>query len=472
MVHFISLREKKNYETFYNWFTFQDEKFLCICYSSNGTYTLQQSVPDTITSWVINAFSIDPSTGLGLTKIPRRLEVFQPFFVSLNLPYSIKRGEILSIPVAIFNYMDNDADAEIIIHNNDSDFDFIDGNSTAVGDLERKMMISVTANHGADTTFKIRPKKIGSIAIKVTATTPLAGDSIVQILHVEPEGIPKFKNKAIFIDLNEVTSLESMLTVDIPDDILLDSLKIDVNCVGDLLGGTIKNLNKLIRLPSGCGEQNMLNFVPNIVILRYLKTIGQLKPEIERKAKSYTEKGYQRQLTYRHSDGSFSAFGKSDRSGSTWLTAFVAKSFRQATSFVDIDENVIDDALKWLSKQQNGDGSFTEIGTVSHKAMQGGLMSSGKGIALTAYILTAFLENKDIETTYDETINKAIQFITKSLEAQHDVYTLAVVAYALQLAEYHGKDKVLDQLVRKATTKGKIQSISIFWKLLTKQKIR
>lgn len=264
---------------------------------------------------MISAFSIDPITGLGLTKTPRRLDVFQPFFVSLNLPYSIKRGEILSIPVAIFNYMDNNTEAEITIHNTDDEYEFVTENSTMISNVEHKMMVLVTANHGASALFKIRPKKIGTMTIKVSAISPLAGDSIVQILHVQPEGIAKFKNKALFVDLNEATTLESMLTVDVPDNIISDSLKIDVNCVGNLFGGTIKNLNKLIRLPSGCGEQNMLNLVPNIVILKYLKAIGQLKPEIATKVKMYTEKGYQRELTYRHSDGSFSAFGKSDKKG-------------------------------------------------------------------------------------------------------------------------------------------------------------
>lgn len=173
--------------------------------------------------------------------------------------------------------------------------------------------------------------------------------------------------------------------------ILTDTLKIHVNCVGNLFAAAIKNLNKLIRLPSGCGEQNMLNFVPNIVMLRYLKAIGQLRPDINRKAILYTEKGYQRQLTYRHSDGSFSAFGKSDKTGSTWLTAFVAKSFQQAAAFIDIDEAAIDAALKWLAQKQNADGSFTEIGSISYKSMQGG---AGKGVALTAYVLIAFLEHK------------------------------------------------------------------------------
>lgn len=135
----------------------------------------------------------------------------------------------------------------------------------------------------------------------------------------------------------------------------------------------------------------MLNFVPNIVVLDYLKATNQLKSDIESKAKKYMESGYQRELSYKHKDGSFSAFGENDKNGSTWLTAFVARSFRQAATHIDVEEKVIEDALTWLSKIQAPNGSFPEVGQVSHKDMQGG---AGQGIALTAYTLVAFLENK------------------------------------------------------------------------------
>jgi CD109 antigen len=46
---------------------------------------------------------------------------------------------------------------------------------------------------------------------------------------------------------------------------------------------------------------------------------NQLTQAIEDKALRYMETGYQQELTYRHQDGSFSAFGNSDPSGSTWL---------------------------------------------------------------------------------------------------------------------------------------------------------
>jgi len=37
-----------------------------------------------------------------------KVEAFRPFFVSLNLPYSVVRGEHLVLEADVFNYMDQD----------------------------------------------------------------------------------------------------------------------------------------------------------------------------------------------------------------------------------------------------------------------------------------------------------------------------------------------------------------------------
>lgn len=167
---------------------------------------MEQNVPDTITSWIISAFSISEDNGFGLTKSTRKLEVFQPFFVSLNLPYSVKRGEILSVPVIVFNYLENDVDAEVVLHNHDNEFDFIDSNNSIVDENILKKMISITSNNGGSVSFMIRPKKIGFISIKASVNSLYAGDTIMHVLNVKSEGIRKFGNKAlvskhcIFID--------------------------------------------------------------------------------------------------------------------------------------------------------------------------------------------------------------------------------------------------------------------------------
>lgn len=349
---------------------------------------------------MISAFSIDPEKGLALTKISQPLEVFQSFFISMHLPYSVKRDEVLSIPVLLFNYLKTDMDTEISFFNEDNEFEFMQEESSDNKTDERKVQtkqVTINKRDSISVPFLIRPTKVGPISIKVIAKSAIASDAILKILLVEPEGIPKYGNEVVFIDLRKSDSLQTNVKFVIPDDVVPDSLRIEASCLGDILGGTIKNLQKLIRMPLGCGEQNMLNFVPNIVILDYLTATEQLNNEIKETAKKYMEKGYQRQLIYKHSDGSFSAFGKSDKSGSTWLTAFVAKSFRRAARYIDIEDRIIEMALKWLSNLQREDGSFPEVGRILHKEMQSG---SGNGVALTAYALIAFLENQVFDSLH------------------------------------------------------------------------
>jgi hypothetical protein len=67
------------------------------------------------------------------------------------------------------------------------------------------------------------------------------------------------------------------------------------------------------------------------------------------------------------------------------------KSFQQAMPYINIEDSIVQDALRWLSIQQAANGSFPEVGKVIHQDMQGG---SAKGLALTAYTLIVFLENQ------------------------------------------------------------------------------
>lgn len=45
--------------------------------------------------------------------------------MSLNLPYSVIRGEVVAIPVLVFNYFDDDITAEVILKN-EGEFEFAD----------------------------------------------------------------------------------------------------------------------------------------------------------------------------------------------------------------------------------------------------------------------------------------------------------------------------------------------------------
>lgn len=212
---------------------------------ADGKGVVTKKVPDTITSWIITGFSMDSTTGLGLTTLPKKLTVFQPFFVTTNLPYSIKRGEVVAIPIIVFNYMETDQDVDVTLFNNDDEFEFAEDGKMSTK-IEMKKKILVKPNVGTSVSFMIKPKKAGNIKIKVVASSAVAGDGFEQLLIVEPEGITQYMNKALFIDLRNVQDFKTDYKIIIPENAVPDSTKIEVSAIGDILGPTIDNLDKLM----------------------------------------------------------------------------------------------------------------------------------------------------------------------------------------------------------------------------------
>ncbi|XP_033624111.1 C3 and PZP-like alpha-2-macroglobulin domain-containing protein 8 isoform X2 [Asterias rubens] len=202
--------------------------------------------------------------------------------------------------------------------------------------------------------------------------------------------------------------------------------------IGDVMGPTLNNLHNLIRLPFGCGEQNMIHFAPIVYVMHYLQHTNQLDKETEIEANTFLVQGYQRQLTYRRHSGSYSAFGESDTSGSMWLTAFVLKSFAQSHRFIYIDPKELQMSKQWIISHQQEDGSFPPVGRVLNKDIQGGIQGNSR-IPLTAYVLVA-LREAGVETDEEKkAVSTAQKFLEDNVGAIVDPYTAALTAYALTL---------------------------------------
>ncbi|XP_037043888.1 alpha-2-macroglobulin-like [Bradysia coprophila] len=388
--------------------------------------------PDTITNWTIIAFSINPTTGLAETSRPTTLKVFKPFFISMDLPHSIIQNEIVSIPISVFNYMEDDQDVHITLYNENSEFTFIeDVLPVARSDKQMTKTLFVKRNSGALTLFKIRANRIGSIKIKAYVTSLLSpGDGIERNLLVKPEGITQYINKAVLIDLRNSSQYTTNLNIFIPDEAVIGSIRIDASIIiGDDILCPFGNLKNLIKLPVGSSEQNMVHFVPNIVILDYLSAVNKLTKEVKTVAIENLGVAYQKQLNYKNGDGSFNVWGKRNETGGTWLTAFIVKCFYQAKRYIFVEVDIIAKGLLFLSQKQSEDGSFEEV-----EHLRGIQRASSNRIALTAYVLVTFLENTDSMEKHNSMIIKAISFLSQNFNNITDNYSLAIATYALQLA--------------------------------------
>ncbi|CAK8682027.1 unnamed protein product [Clavelina lepadiformis] len=246
-------------------------------------------------------------------------------------------------------------------------------------------------------------------------------------------------------------SFSEIFQLSIPANTVPMSARAVASMIGDVMGPTLTNLNNILDLPFGCGEQNLANFAPNVYILKYLQSTKQLKQSTYYEALQHLQTGYQRQLTYKRSDGSYSAFGDRDSSGSMWLTSFVLKLFSQAKDFIYIDPNELHEAKEWIVSWQQRNGAFPAVGKIWNKDIQAGVDSD---VALTAYVTIALLESGLERDGEEIAVMKAKEFLELGVHQPTDSYTAALSAYALTLLGSDFASQALKRLVDKALVDG------------------
>ena len=415
-------------------------------------------------SWTINGFSLDELYGMGITQEAGHLGIFQPFYVKVELPHSVLRGETLAIQMVVYNYLTREITAEVTLENTeDSAFLFgkrsvneIEGSQQDLDiELFQTKQVQIKPGRGTLLQFLITPLKIGLLDLKITAKSSVGQDILIKTLRVEAEGQVITVNRPVFLDMRSTTSMERNVTIAIPKQAVPDSVKVFLTAAADPLGVVMNNLADLSEgLPQGGGVQNLMRLIPPAIIGSYLEETERFTGEIASTAIKLMENGYQRQLSYRLSDGSFTSFGPDfDRRGSVWVTAMTVSAFRQAQPFIDVGESVINAANDWLIKSQKPDGSFEETGTIVNDRVQ------SQALSTTAFVVISLVENKlTLDTNLRNTLNRAINYLAENFDniQDDDTYTLALCTYAFFRAFHPNKDEGLRKLdaVSKTTKDG------------------
>ncbi|XP_039543526.1 pregnancy zone protein-like [Pimephales promelas] len=417
-----------------------------------GSTEVPLTVPDTITTWETEVFCLS-SKGFGLAP-PALLTVFQPFFLELSLPYSIVRGESFELKATVFSYLSKCIMVKVTPES-----------STAFSLKPSTEPYSSCLCANGRKTFKwvLSASVLGAVNVTVSAsaepsrtrcgtevvTVPTRGriDIVTRSLLVLPEGVERTNTQSwLLCPKGKVLSEDVSLTF--PKNVVQGSARCSVSVLGDIMGRALKNLDRLLQMPYGCGEQNMIVLAPNIYILLYLEVTDQLTATIRETATGFLQSGYQRQLNYRHNDGSYSTFGNDE--SNTWLTAFVMRTFGLARQFIFIDPHVLQSAKDWLISKQGSDGCFIQQGTLHHVDMKGGV---GDEVTMTAYVVASLLE-LGVPTT-DPVITNGLSCLRPVVGNLGNTYATALLAYTFSLAgETTTRSQLLASLENNAISNG------------------
>jgi CD109 antigen len=398
----------------------------------DGAAAIDLTAPDSITTWRLHAVSTS-NNGLGIAE--SELLVFQEVFGEPDLPYAVTRGEQFPVRIQIFNYLDTTQ----LVHVELADAEWFD----LLEDGTQKVLVN--ANSVGLASFLIQPNRLGRNILEVILRSTLRADAVRKELLVEPEGTRRELVTNGMIRAGKAVTLDTAM----PHYRVPGSEKLLLSITPSLVAQSINGIDDLLHMPYGCGEQNMIFFAPDVEILRYLDATDQLTPEVRAKAEHFITTGYQRELTYQRQDGSFSAFGDRDDSGSLWLTAFVLGTFSGARDIYTVDETVLTGAADWVEARQLPDGSWEPVGFVHHKDMMGG---AAGGFALTAYVTIALA---DYGAAAQATLTAATQYLTNNLSSvQDEPYALAIAALAFARLDNNAANTAIARLLELAIRDG------------------
>merc|ERR1719270_3089200 len=174
-----------------------------------GLMTIKVPTGRTNTSYALTGFAINQLDGMGITENMAELDLFQPFYVLTNLPYSVRVGETLAVEMVVFNYLSKEISAEVTLENpNGSGFIFgspnpneIDDGSLPTIELERTKVVTIRPNGRTSTSFVITPQEIGLLELKISARSSGGRDVLYEKLQVEAEGEVMYRSDTHFVDL-------------------------------------------------------------------------------------------------------------------------------------------------------------------------------------------------------------------------------------------------------------------------------
>ena len=234
--------------------------------SASSKLKISTKTPDTMTSWTANAYCLSKINRISLSK-PVKMTVTKKLFVGIKLPYSCVRREKLTVPVQVFN---NDEVEHVVNLKMKTE---IDGNTEYFSIINESSRSGLKIKPGEQTIefFEVLAVGIGETKLTVIATSETESDGMEQTVIIEPEGVGKEITNSNLLCLEgetETFQLPARPRMNVFS-MVEDSLRNRITIVDDLMGSAMENLDKLIKIPYGCGEQNMVSVVPNIAVANY-----------------------------------------------------------------------------------------------------------------------------------------------------------------------------------------------------------
>ncbi|MCA9516969.1 MAG: hypothetical protein KC635_18630, partial [Myxococcales bacterium] len=372
-----------------------------------GEAQVTLSMADSITEWRVS--TLGSTAGGVLGSMSQGITVFQDFFVDVDFPASLTRGDAVTFPVVVYNYLPTAQTVTVSVA--PASWFTLSGPSSQSVRLEAGEVKSVG--------FPVTVTEVGTHGLLVTGVGTTLSDAVQREVRVTPDGVRQEAAAGGVLEGSQT------FPVAYPEGTIAGSAATVVKIYPGVMAQAVEGLDSMLQMPSGCFEQTTATNWPNTLVLDYLRASGQVSPEIELKALDYLQQGYQRLLTFECTGGGFVWFGD-PAPANVVLSAMGVLEFGDMAKVIEIDPAVLTRTAAWLVGAQRADGSWTtdqgsEFATVQY--------DDTKTTAFAAWSLAS----AGVES---EAVAKAVTWLEpKAAAGETDVYSLALIANAFAAAD-------------------------------------
>ncbi len=384
----------------------------------NGKASISFPIADSITQWRMNTLA-STTTGL-LGSRTDSFIVFQDFFIDIDLPKYLVRGDEITFPILIYNYLSEPQTVEINLE--PQEWFTLLGTSSAVKELEAG---EVTSVH-----FAVRVNEVGWHSVTVSGQGSAMSDAVMRSVEVKPDGAEvAATTTGTLVGLSEAPEDHAQVKVQFPDDAVPGSPRALVSVSSGVPSAVAtQGLDAMLQMPTGCFEQTTATAWPNVLILKYLQAAQQSSPELEMKAVSLINTGYQRILTFETEQGGFN-WWEGDKFGNTILSAIAIQMLTDTREVHDaVELAVVNRTSQFLEQTNRWDGSWAEVPE---------LHAGNEGLGASALRTTCYVNWSLAYGGFKNSpaMEKSTGFIEQHLPSEQDPYTIALCANALAASQ-------------------------------------
>jgi hypothetical protein len=291
---------------------------------ASGHARVSFAFPDSLTTWrtTVRAITPDSKAGSAISRVLVRKNVL----VRMGTPRFLVKGDDITIPVIVHNYLDTAKQTTLSLK--------IAGLDAVSGSQQSVM---VASKGEATALWHLHASQVGTATLTASAITDTESDALELSFPVEPAGVAKTLAQSGVLATG---ATEASANIDFPanTDAAAHSLRIEVS--PSIAGSLFSALDYLTSYPYGCTEQTMSSYLPDVIVaetLSRLKVNGRVD-DADLRAKM--QAGLARLQDYQHDDGAW-GWWKED-SSRVYMTAYVVSGIGMGSQFAPLSNQQSD----------------------------------------------------------------------------------------------------------------------------------